>query len=97
MWAAAHRIAHVVQGVEDRHQVIAAARIGAGGGDLEAAALGHPRVGPTGWACWIEGWWGSGVSSGAAVRPGAGLLQLGGHPQQQVLAAVGGDQLHPDR
>jgi hypothetical protein len=41
----ANRITHVVQGVEHRHQVIARARIGAGRGDLETAALSQPGVG----------------------------------------------------
>src|SRR5690606_6271345 len=33
----------------------------------------------------------------AAVRPGAGLLQLGGEPEEQALAALGGDELHAQR
>ena len=33
---------------------------------------------------------------GPAVRPRARLLELRGDAQQQVLAAVGGDELHAD-
>ena len=39
----------------------------------------------------------SGVDAGAAVRPGARPFELGGHAQQQVLAAVGRHELGPDR
>ena len=34
--------------------------------------------------------------TGVAVGPRSGLFELGRHPQQHVLPAVGGDQLHAD-
>jgi hypothetical protein len=39
------RVAHVVQGVEHRDQVVAAARVGVGRGDLEADPVADPGLG----------------------------------------------------
>jgi hypothetical protein len=39
------RVAHVVQGVEHRHRVVALAGVGVGRGDLEAAPVAHASLG----------------------------------------------------
>ena len=39
----------------------------------------------------------SGVDGRPAIGPGLGGLDLGGHPQQHVLAPEGSHELHPDR